>query len=374
MIDSRTQSYSAMMQLSACICVLLLLTTACGKKDEPAPVSTAEPAPTSPATDPVGGAGSLFSAAPLESAAVATVNGVSLSRAELNARVGNALSSPQYASLPPQTREMLSQRIQTDMINSFVTRELLRSASLTEEVEVAESNIVAAISQIESGIPAGQTLDDMLGQSGITMQEFRDRLVEDIRIRELLHVHMEAVPKATAEEIDAYYAENPDQFTSGESVSASHVLVKVEPGADEAVKAEKRKLAESHRQALVDGKDFAELAREVSEGPSGPNGGSLGTFGRGQMVKEFEDAAFSQEVDAIGEIVETQFGYHIIQVQAHNEAGVRPLEQARPEIEGQLNGTRQQAAFDAYVQELRAKADVTIAGQAAAAAPEGSGR
>jgi peptidyl-prolyl cis-trans isomerase C len=244
-------------------------------------------------------------------------------------------------------------------------------------VEVAESNIVEAVSQIESGIPEGRTLQDMLAQSGTTMEQFRARLIEDIRIRQLLNDRMESVPTATAAEVDAYYAENPDEFKSGESVTARHILIKVEPGADDATKAEKRGIAQGHRQQLLDGKDFAELAKEVSEGPSGPRGGALGSFGRGQMVKPFEDAAFVQEVDAIGEIVETQFGFHIIQVLQRSEAGTKSLDQARKEIESQLNGSRQQETFKGYIQELRAKADVKIAkAPAAAAAPglEGSGR
>ena len=86
-----------------------------------------------------------------------------------------------------------------------------------------------------------------------------------------------------------------------DKVSASHILV---PTLNEAVEVKNK---------LNEGQDFAALARKMSKCPSGQNGGSLGTFGRGQMVKPFEDATFALPVGTISEPVQTQFGYHIIQ-------------------------------------------------------------
>ena len=376
----RPQPIYATIRLAACASALLLLCSACGKNDDvtqtssgtpPAAqnpsVGTPEGSGSSPSADAQGGVSSI----------AATVNGVSLPRAELDTRVANALSSPQYAQLPPQTRQMLAKRMEDDMIENFVTRALLKTAAESAAVEVAESNVVAAISQIEDGVPEGRTLQDMLAQSGTTMEQFRERLVEDIRIRELLSSKMDSSPKATGAEVEAYYAENPDEFISGESITARHILIKVDTGTDDETKAAKRNVADGHRQTLLDGGDFAELAEEVSEGPSGPQGGALPTFGRGQMVKPFEDAAFAQEIDAIGEIVETRFGFHIIQVQKRDAAGVRSLDEARTEIETKLNSDRQQEVFATFIEELRAKADITIAeapGGLTAAGLEGSGR
>ncbi|MDA0323497.1 MAG: peptidylprolyl isomerase [Verrucomicrobia bacterium] len=374
----RPQPTYATIHFAACAGALLLLCSACGKKDDVTPVGSETPPAQNPGVSVSEGSGSAPSAdAPGSvSPVAATVNGVSLQREELNMRVANALSNPQYAQLPPQTRQMLAKRMEDDMIQNFVTRVLLKTEAERAAVDVAESNVVAAISQIENGIPEGRTLQEMLAQSGTTMEQFRERLVEDIRIRELLSGKMDSLPKATDTEVEAYYAENPDEFTSGESMTARHILIKVEPDADAETKAAKRKIADGHREALLGGKDFAELAMEASEGPSGPQGGALGTFGRGQMVKPFEDAAFAQEIDAIGEIVETRFGYHIIQVQKRDDAGVRSLDEARTEIEAKLNSDRQQETFAGFIEELRAKADITIAeapGGLPAAGLEGSG-
>jgi len=102
---------------------------------------------------------------------------------------------------------------------------------------------------------------------------------------------------------------------SFEAVTASHILITYE-GALRATKKrdrkEAKKLAEKILKDLKDGIDFAELARQYSDGPSGPKGGDLGRFTRGQMVPEFDQVVFSLEAGAVSGVVETQFGYHII--------------------------------------------------------------
>jgi peptidyl-prolyl cis-trans isomerase C len=118
------------------------------------------------------------------------------------------------------------------------------------------------------------------------------------------------------------------------------------------------------RKQLQDGGDFADLAAKNSDCPSKTSGGDLGSFPRGQMVKPFEDAAFSQKVNAIGPVVETDFGYHIIQVLAHNEAKVITLDKKiRDEIGNFLQQQKRQDAFKEMLNKLRAKATIIVAGQ-----------
>ena len=100
-----------------------------------------------------------------------------------------------------------------------------------------------------------------------------------------------------------------------ESVSAAHILLMYD-GSMRSTATRSKEDAQSQiadlKAQLDDGADFAELAREHSDCPSGRDGGALGTFGRGQMVKEFEDAAFGLDVGATSDVVETDFGYHLI--------------------------------------------------------------
>jgi peptidyl-prolyl cis-trans isomerase D len=128
-----------------------------------------------------------------------------------------------------------------------------------------------------------------------------------------------------------------DEFKREETVSARHVLKKIPPDADDAQKAAARAAIEKVKQRIDSGEDFAKVAEEESEDAgSAKSGGDLGAFGRGKMVAPFEEAAFALEVGKTSDIVESPFGFHIIQVYAREPGGVPPLEEVRESIASKL--------------------------------------
>ncbi len=132
--------------------------------------------------------------------------------------------------------------------------------------------------------------------------------------------------------IEAYYDQHLTDYQLPEKRGARHILFKASPeDAEDVHEAQKLKAAEILQKAN-DGEDFSALAKEYSEGPSGPNGGELGLFSRGQMVKPFEDAVFAMPVGEISDVVQTDFGYHIILLEEIQLAKVRSLEEVREEI------------------------------------------
>ncbi len=148
--------------------------------------------------------------------------------------------------------------------------------------------------------------------------------------------------RVTDGDVKAFYDQNPEKFQSGETVVASHILVDSEEKANEI-------LAE-----LKAGKiSFADAAKQYSSCPSGQEGGSLGEFGHGQMVPEFDAACFSMEVGAISDPVQTQFGYHLIQLNEKKEGGAVPFEQVKGQIAEQLTMEKQQAALQTKVNQLK---------------------
>ncbi|WP_416198391.1 MAG: peptidylprolyl isomerase [Sporanaerobacter sp.] len=152
----------------------------------------------------------------------------------------------------------------------------------------------------------------------------------------------------TEEEINEYYNEHKMNFQTPESVRASHILVKEE---DEAKKIQKE---------INEGLSFEEAAKKYSTCPSKENGGDLGEFTKGQMVKEFEDAAFSIEEGKLSEPVKTQFGYHLIKVQYKKEAEMRSLEEVKNQINEQMIMLKQQEKYLDKTQELRSKYEVKM--------------
>ena len=142
-----------------------------------------------------------------------------------------------------------------------------------------------------------------------------------------------------------------------EEVEARHILIGTRD-ADEARKAEAKTKAEGLRKQLVEGADFAALAAANSDCPSKADGGSLGSFGRGRMVPAFEQAAFALATNAMSEVVETPFGYHIIQVTGRTGGGKTSLEEAHDQIAGQLASRKKNEVFETFIEGLRAKAKI----------------
>jgi peptidyl-prolyl cis-trans isomerase D len=143
-------------------------------------------------------------------------------------------------------------------------------------------------------------------------------------------------------EIEAYYRNQASEFETPEQLCASHVLVKVrsEGSTEGHEEAEARRRAESALARIRRGEAFATVAKAVSEDSSAANGGSLGCFPRGQMVPEFEVAAFALAAGATSDIVKTSFGFHIIRKESLIPAGVTPIEQARNRIQATLQDSK----------------------------------
>ena len=189
--------------------------------------------------------------------------------------------------------------------------------------------------------------------------DFQRRLAF-LRTRALRNIYVEKqiVGTITPDDIKAEYDRQSAEFQPQEEISARHILVASKEEA-EALIAE-----------LDAGKDFADLAKEKSTGPSGPNGGDLGRFSRGRMVPEFEAAAFDLEAGThSAEPVETQFGWHVIKVEEKGESSPPPL----AEMEDQVRSTLVRQNFETVMSKLRAETTIEIIGAAADEnAPAGS--
>jgi peptidyl-prolyl cis-trans isomerase C len=165
--------------------------------------------------------------------------------------------------------------------------------------------------------------------------------------------------EVTQEEKEAFYEENAQLFQQSASVDASHILITTQ-GLSEEEKEEALQRAEEIREEVAGDADFHEVAREESEGPSASNGGRLGSFQRGQMVPAFEEAAFNLEPGEISEVVETQFGYHIILVTNKSEGQTQSFEEAEAQIQQYLLEQQNNEALQSYVEGLRAEAEVEV--------------
>ena len=161
-------------------------------------------------------------------------------------------------------------------------------------------------------------------------------------------------------EVESFYNLNRNRFSVPEKRKARHILIKTAEEDSEEALSKKRELAAQVLELAKSGEDFAELAKQYSEGPSGPSGGDLGTFSRGRMVKPFEDAAFTLKEGGISDIVQTQFGFHIIKVEKIEPARTEPLAEVRDTIIKEIR--KQKANEFAFNKATEAYEKIILAG------------
>lgn len=176
-------------------------------------------------------------------------------------------------------------------------------------------------------------------------KEYKETLA---KMENELASHMAAtsvIDKVTLEdgEAKAFYDNNPAQFTADAQVKAKHILVEKEEDAN--------KIADE----IKAGKSFEDAAKEYSTCPSKEKGGDLGYFGKGQMVPEFEKAAFEAVIGEVSAPVKTQFGYHLILVEDKKEAQVMDFESVKNQLEEKLLQQKKQSAYMETLKDLESK-------------------
>jgi peptidyl-prolyl cis-trans isomerase C len=292
------------------------------------------------------------------------VNGVKLTNAQVDTEMKKKLVFLKKRGMPAHRIEKMKPGMRKRILDDFVVRVLLSQEVKRLKIAATEQEVTKATEQFKAGLPPGATLDDLLKKNNISKDKFREEITLNVKINKLVLAQPQANIKPTESEIIKYYQANKDKFKTPETAHARHILVSKKPGDDDKTKADKKAKAELLRKQVTDGADFAEVAKKNSDCPSKDSGGDLGTFSRGQMVKPFEDAAFSQKINTIGPVVETDFGYHIIQVLERTEPKTISLDKnIRGEIGLFLQQQKRQEALAEVLKKLQAKATIIVPGQ-----------
>ena len=181
-----------------------------------------------------------------------------------------------------------------------------------------------------------------------------------MRIQKMVDDRVPEETIVTDEEMMGFYNENPAYFTQPERIHSSHILVSLENLTTDEEKTKALKKIERVEQELKDGADFAQLAISESEGPSGPNGGDLGEFTKGQMVARFEEIAFALPAGNTSGIVETKFGYHIIKVHERFPESSVPFEDVKESINSFMMQEKEQTKITDFIAALKSEAKIRI--------------
>ncbi|MFW5783021.1 MAG: peptidylprolyl isomerase [Spirochaetota bacterium] len=297
---------------------------------------------------------------PLPDGLVASVNGVEISEEEYEQAVTQTQDRLAQQGQPVAEGEL--ETLRADVLDQLIAEELLYQEAQDQGIALEEGEVDSQIQQMRAQFDSDEGWQQALETNGVTEEELREQIGRNALIQQLISTAVPEPGEVTEDEIQDFYDENPEFFEQGEQISARHILIDTQELESEAEIEDARQRAEDVRQELIDGADFATVAQERSEGPSATRGGDLGTFGRGQMVPAFEEAAFALEEDEISQVVESEFGFHVIQVTEKMESGLAPVDQVSQSIRQYLGQQKQADALDGYVEELREEADVRVNG------------
>ena len=286
----------------------------------------------------------------------AVVNGVAIPVSQLETELKTMAQrmGPQGGKIPQEQLAMLRQQA----LNSIIDRELLYQETVKQKITADPEVIAQRHAQIKERFGEGEKYETAIKEMGLTDANIEEMISRSLVIEELVNTKVTSAVTVTAEEQKAFYDENPKFFEQPAQVQARHILIKLDEKADDQAKEDALTAIKEVQEKVAAGEDFAELAKTYSQGPSNTKGGDLGFFGKGQMVKPFEEAAFALQPGEVSDIVHTRFGYHIIKVTDRRDAATQPYEEASEKIGQYLKQQKSKEAFDTYLEGLKKEATI----------------
>lgn len=322
---------------------LIVLAPGCSSPSEE-PAAAAEKAAEEPAA-----AGATTEAADPQSfpEVVAKVNGTEIHKDELLERVTNIEAQARGAI------ETSSIDFYRRVLDELVGAELLYQESQSKGFSVESAEVDQQLETLKSRLPSEDAFQQALAAEGLTLESLRAQIEHDMSIQKLVEQSIAPDISVSDDELRAFYDQNSEQMRQPDQLRVSHILKRVPPDASPEAKNAAREEVAKLREQAANGADFAKLAREHSDDPgSAANGGEL-VISRGQTVPPFEEAAFALEPGGLSNVVETQYGFHVIKLTEKLEGGVVPFEMARDRIEQYLKQQGLQKAVEARVDALR---------------------
>jgi peptidyl-prolyl cis-trans isomerase C len=296
----------------------------------------------------------------------ATINGTDIKEGEIQKIIAPEIDrikeAPGASALPEETISTYVQQIRQDVLQQLIIENLL-------DQKVKDANIVVTSAEAE------EVLKKQLAENSVSMEDFKktletrkadyNQLLNDIKkdqsYRKLVDAQLEGKINITEEQAKKFYDENPKAFDVPEQVRASHILVICDSNEPNDVKQKAKTKIEDLLRQVKEGADFAALAKANSDDKgSAVQGGDLDYFTKGQMVEPFETAAFKLETGKVSDVVETDYGYHIIKVTDHKKAETKSFDDTKKDIIELLTNRQKSDYVNTYVETLLKDAKITF--------------
>ncbi|MES1042534.1 foldase protein PrsA [Peribacillus simplex] len=231
-----------------------------------------------------------------------------------------------------------------DTLDLLITNKLVELEAEKAGIKIKDEEIQKEIDVMVESYGDEKSLKEQLEASGSSMEALKKDIVVYLQTKKLVEPRI----TVTDDEISTYFEDNKETFDQAEQVEASHILV------------EDEKTAKKVAKEIAEGGDFAKLAAEYStDTQTADNGGSLGYFGKGDMVEEFENVAFDLDINKVSDPVKSEYGYHIIKVTGKKEAKKANLEDSKDVIKETLLSERLQEEYPVWLAEVKKDHEIT---------------
>jgi peptidyl-prolyl cis-trans isomerase SurA len=248
------------------------------------------------------------------------------------------------------------------VLDALITEKLLEKEIKAQGIAARDEDIDRYVEEIRArnGMDA-ERFEKALVAQGMTLEKYRAKVKAEIEKAQLVNREIRQRVNISPEEIQRYYDAHGADYAIEERVKVRDIFFALEPGADDAAVARTRAKAMEVRELALGGRDFGALAAQFSEGPGADRNGELGTFGRGEMDRDLERAAFALEPAKVSEPVRTTAGFHLLRVDQRIAAGRRPLEDVKDEIREALYNDALEERFQNWLsRDLRERHHVEV--------------
>jgi parvulin-like peptidyl-prolyl isomerase len=283
-----------------------------------------------------------------------------ITRGELDKEISAYLQ--QHQMTIDQVGQANIPKLETFMLDNMVLKKLILDRAAALQLKDVDKDEAAELDAIKGRVPPGQDLDTELKTVGLTMDDLKQRIHDQVIVGKVMEAEAFKDTTPTEAEISDFYTKNQDKFVLAPQVRASRVLVLVDEKASPADKAAKKQKIDDAHARVAKGEDFGKVATAVSEDKySAPRNGDLGWFKKGETGEpELEELAFNSKTGVVSAVFESPMGYEFIKVTDTKAGGTASLADASPKISDYLASQKKRDQEDAYTTKLLNDGGVTF--------------
>ncbi len=287
---------------------------------------------------------------------IALVNGSAITWKNFKLEIDNMIEY--HSRNGKQVSEPDLKTMKERLLEKFIDRELMFQESKKNGINIDDAVVKIQIDKLKGKVGGKDGFNKYLKNINRTEDQLRSQIKIAMSTKQFFNQQFISKTKINNEEVKAYYDKHLNQFVVPEQISASHILLKIDSKADEDLKKKTLQKMLEIQKKLYERGNFADLAKKHSQCPSNVKGGELGFFSRGQMVKPFEEAAFSLKPGQVSDIVTTKFGYHLIKAGSSKPETISPYKDVKERILQYLITKKAKEKAASYLAGLKDRAKI----------------